>query len=88
MAEPGEEIEIATSKSTTMCLKYGWFQPERAHKAVAYKKKKVYFRTSKSGYDDQILPNLAKSKNDDQIHAVKRTYSQIQNSMQKPLVDT
>ena len=42
MAEPGKEIEIATSKLTTMCLKYWWFQPERAYKAVAYKKKKVY----------------------------------------------
>ena len=42
LAEPGKEIEIATSKLTTMCLKYWWFQPERAYKAVAYKKKKVY----------------------------------------------
>ena len=42
LGEPGKEIEIATNKLTTMCLKYWWFQPEHAYKAVAYKKKKVW----------------------------------------------
>ena len=41
MAEPGKETEITTSKLTAMCLKYWWFQPEHAYKAVAYKKKSV-----------------------------------------------
>ena len=44
LAEPGKEIEIATSKLTTMCLKYWWFQPERAYKAVAFKKKKSVYQ--------------------------------------------
>ena len=30
LAEPGKEKEITTNKLTTMCLKYGRFQPKRA----------------------------------------------------------
>ena len=39
MAEPEKEIEITTSKLIMICLKYEWFQAERAYKAAAYKKK-------------------------------------------------
>ena len=38
LAEPGKEIEVTTSKLTTMCLKYRQFQPECAYKLRAYKK--------------------------------------------------
>jgi len=41
-AEPGKEIEITTSKLTTMCLKNQQFQPMCAYKLRAYKKNKVY----------------------------------------------
>ena len=42
LAEPGKEIEITTSKLTTMCLKNQQFQPMCAYKLRAYKKNKVY----------------------------------------------
>ena len=38
-AEAGKEIEIATNKSTTMCLKNREFQPECVYKLGVYKKK-------------------------------------------------
>ena len=38
LAEPGKEIEITTSKLTTMCLKNQQFQPMCAYKLRAYKK--------------------------------------------------
>ena len=47
MAEPGKEIEITTSKLTTMCLKNQQFQPMCAYKLRAYKKNKVYLQRDK-----------------------------------------
>jgi len=44
LAEPGKEIEITTSKLTTICIENKRFQPERAYKPVAYKKKKCINR--------------------------------------------
>ena len=37
-AQAGKEIQIATSKSTTMFLKYWHFEPERSYKKCCYKK--------------------------------------------------
>ena len=36
--KPLKEIEITTNKLTTMCLKYGQFEAQRAYKLRAYKK--------------------------------------------------
>ena len=36
-----KEIEIATSKTTTMFLNFGKFEPQRSYKHGSYKKKKV-----------------------------------------------
>ena len=41
-SEPQKEIEIATSKITTMFLNFGKFEPQRSYKHGSYKKKKVY----------------------------------------------
>ena len=41
-SEPREEIEIATSKLTTMFLNFGKSEPQRSYKHGSYKKKKVY----------------------------------------------
>ena len=39
-SEPQKEIEIATSKITTMFLNFGKFEPQRSYKHGSYKKKK------------------------------------------------
>ena len=40
-SEPQKEIEIATSKITTMFLNFGKFEPQRSYKHGSYKKKRV-----------------------------------------------
>ena len=40
LTEPGKEIEITTSKLTTMCLKYGQLKPSMLINCVLIKNKK------------------------------------------------
>ena len=43
-SEPQKEIEIATSKITTMFLNFGKFEPQRSYKHGSYKKILSLFR--------------------------------------------
>ena len=58
-SEPQREIEIATSKLTTMFLNFGKFEPQCSYKHGSYKKKKVYemkFIFSKFHFCDVKMP--------------------------------
>ena len=48
LAEPGKEIEITTSKLTTMCLKNQQFQPMCAYKLRAYKRNTILLKTKET----------------------------------------
>ena len=45
-SEPRKEIEIATSKLTTMFLNLGKSEPQRSYKHGSYKKKKSVWKES------------------------------------------
>ena len=64
-SEPQKEIEIVTSKLTTMFLNFGKFEPQRSYKHGSYKKKKVYCIHYQYifSHNNINIPNLKKIQN-------------------------